>query len=139
MYDDGWLSMRMPHLSFGAVDEQPEGGRLVLLVAGTQAALLLGVLISAAGFLTMVGGAVPCMKSRKGLLWTEFPGSLRGREHVYAGQRCRLSRPQPGPQFGYLPDHRLRQPVVRVFLAPGREGHHAVVHIHDDPSSVPDG
>ena len=34
----------------------------------TNAALVVGVIISVAGFLTMVGGAVPCMKSRKGML-----------------------------------------------------------------------
>jgi len=54
----------------------------------------------------MVGGAVPCMKSCKGMLWTEFPASLRRRARP-RGPRCRRQRPQFGPQFGYLPDHRL--------------------------------
>src|SRR6478609_2390337 len=78
---------------------------------------------------------------------TAIPGPTRSTRTPRSGDTC---CPAPGhthsrstagfqDQLRLHGGFRLRQPVVRVILAPGREGHLAVVLTHDDPPSVHDG
>jgi len=43
-----------------------------------------------------------------------------------------------GPQFGYLAEHRFRQHMVGIYLAPSSERHRTTPLTHHDPPPVHD-